>query len=401
MGKILIVLFCILLSNLAASSAQSCGNYTFSSNAIYATCVSLPVLNSHLHWNYHPSNGTVDLAFRYTGSDTSQWITWALNVRRRGMIGSQSLVAVTGSNGAVQAYTASVNSYDTSLQQSALSFGVPKITAERVNGVVVIYATVVLPSGGTSFNQLWQVGPVSNGVPSAHSMGSANRKAVGVVDFSSGAATTGGGGGGDGDGDGDDSGVVGGGGVGGSRLSQKNRHGVLNAVSWGVLMPMGAMAARYLKVFTVANPAWFYIHVATQTSAYVVGVAGWATGLKLGSDSAGIDYDTHRNIGFILFFFGTLQVFALLLRPKPDNKYRFYWNIYHHSLGYSIIILSIINVYEGLDILDPEKKWKNAYTGILVILGIITVILEALTWFIVLKRKKEDNRTYGGTNGHA
>ncbi|KAL8205323.1 hypothetical protein R6Q57_008874 [Mikania cordata] len=384
MGKILILLFYILLSNLATSSAQSCGNYTFSSNAIYATCVSLPVLNSHLHWNYHPSNGTVDLAFQYTGSDTSQWVAWALNVRRRGMIGSQSLVAVTGSNGVVQAYTSSVDSYDTSLQQSALSFGVPKITAERVNGVVVIYATVVLPSGGgTSFNQLWQVGPVSNGVPVAHSMGSANRKAVGVVDFSSGAATTGGGGGGV---------VVGGGG---------DRHGVLNAVSWGILMPMGAMAARYLKVFTVANPAWFYIHVATQTSAYVVGVAGWATGLKLGSDSAGIDYDTHRNIGFILFFFGTLQVFALLLRPKPDNKYRFYWNIYHHSLGYSIIILSIINVYEGLDILDPDKKWTNAYTGILVILGIITVILEALTWFIVLKRKKEDNRTYGGSNGHA
>ncbi|GKA42851.1 cytochrome b561 and DOMON domain-containing protein-like protein, partial [Tanacetum coccineum] len=92
-------------------------------------------------------------------------------------------------------------------------------------------------------------------------------------------------------------------------------------------------------------------------------------------------------------------VFALLLRPKPDNKYRLYWNIYHHGLGYSVIILSIINVYEGLDILDPEKKWKHTYTGILIALGVITVLLEALTWFIVLKRKKEDKRTHAGTNG--
>ncbi|KAD1228669.1 hypothetical protein E3N88_43124 [Mikania micrantha] len=380
MGKILSLLLCFLISNLAVSSAQTCGNYAFSSNEIYSTCVSLPVLDSHLHWTYHPSNGSVDLAFRHTGSATSQWVAWALNVGGRGMVGAQALVAVTSSNGSVQAYTSAVTSYGTGLQPSDLSFSVPRIRAERVQGVVVIYATVVLPTGGTSFNQVWQVGPVNNGAPAIHALDPANRNSVGVVDFSTGETTASGS-------------------VGGARLRRRNRHGVLNAVSWGVLMPMGAMAARYLKVFTVANPAWFYIHVATQTSAYIVGVAGWATGLKLGSDSTGITYDTHRNIGIILFSLATLQVFALLLRPKPDNKYRFYWNIYHHSLGYSIIILSIINVYEGLDILDPEKKWKNAYTGILISLGVITVILEALTWFIVLKRKKDDKRTHAGTNG--
>ncbi|KAM0063065.1 putative cytochrome b561 and DOMON domain-containing protein [Helianthus debilis subsp. tardiflorus] len=385
MGKIFGVLFCILISNLASSSyAQgNCNSYAFSRNTIYTTCVSLPVLNSHLHWNYHSSNSTVDLAFRHAGSDTSQWVAWALNINGQGMLGAQALVAVTGSNGSVQAYTSSVTGYSTGLQPSPLSFDVPSITAERVRGDVVIYATLVLPSGGTRFNQVWQVGPVNNGAPGIHGLGADNRNSLGSVDFISGETGAGGN-------------------IGGSRQRRRNTHGVLNAVSWGVLMPMGAMAARYLKVFSVANPAWFYIHAATQTSAYIVGVAGWATGLKLGRDSAGVTHQSHRNIGIILFSFATLQVFALLLRPKPDNKYRFYWNIYHHSLGYSIIILSIINVYEGLDILDPEKKWKNAYTGILIALGVITVILEALTWFIVLKRKKEDKRTHAGaTNGHA
>ncbi|KAI3675158.1 hypothetical protein L1987_84743 [Smallanthus sonchifolius] len=380
MGKILSVLFCILIFNLASSYAQNCSNFAFSRNAIYATCVTLPVLNSHLHWNYHPSNGSVDLAFRRTGSDTSQWVAWALNVRRSGMIGAQTLVAVPNSDGTIRAYTTSVNSYDSTMQPSTLSFAVPNITAERINGDVVIYATLVLPNGGTRFNQVWQVGPTNNGAPVSHAFRSENRNSRGSVDFSTGVAGAGGS-------------------FGGSRIRRRNTHGVLNAISWGVLMPMGAMAARYLKVFNFANPAWFYIHVATQSSAYIVGVAGWATGLKLGSDSTGITDDTHRNIGIILFAFGTLQVFALFLRPKPDHKFRFYWNIYHHSLGYSIIVLSVINVYEGLDILDPEKKWKNAYTGILIILGIITVIMEALTWVIVLKRKKEEKRTHAGTNG--
>ncbi|KAI3675157.1 hypothetical protein L1987_84742 [Smallanthus sonchifolius] len=381
MGKILSVLFCILIFNLANSSyAQNCNTFTFSTNTIYATCVPLPVLNSNLHWNYHPSNGTVDVAFRHTGSDTSQWVAWALNLGSPGMLGAQALVAVPNSDGTIRAYTSSVTGYGTTLQPSTLSFAVPNITAVRVAGDVVIYATLVLPTGGTRFNQVWQVGPTNNGAPIIHAFNSENRNSLGSVDFSTGEAGAGGS-------------------VGGSRIRRRNTHGVLNAVSWGVLMPMGAMAARYLKVFNVANPAWFYIHVATQSSAYIVGVAGWATGLKLGSDSIGITHESHRNIGIILFSFATLQVFALLLRPKPDHKFRFYWNIYHHSLGYSIIILSIINVYEGLDILDPEKKWKNAYSGILISLGVITVIMEALTWGIVLKRKKEEKKTHAGTNG--
>lgn len=79
-------------------------------------------------------------------------------------------------------------------------------------------------------------------------------------------------------------------------------------MSWGILLPIGASIARHLKVFKSADPAWFYLHVTCQTSAYIVGVVGWGTGLKLGSDSVGIKYNTHRNIGIALFCLGTLQV---------------------------------------------------------------------------------------------
>lgn len=86
------------------------------------------------------------------------------------------------------------------------------------------------------------------------------------------------------------------------------RHGVLNAVSWGILMPVGAIVARYLRAFKSADPAWFYLHVACQISAYIVGVSAWGIGLKLGSDSKGITYRAHRNIGIALFCLATLQV---------------------------------------------------------------------------------------------
>lgn len=83
-------------------------------------------------------------------------------------------------------------------------------------------------------------------------------------------------------------------------------HGVLNGVSWGIMMPIGAIIARHKAIFS--DPAWFYLHVGCQLSAYIIGVAGWATGIKLGNDSIGIIHSTHRNIGITLFIFATLQV---------------------------------------------------------------------------------------------
>lgn len=91
-------------------------------------------------------------------------------------------------------------------------------------------------------------------------------------------------------------------------------HGVLNAVSWGILFPLGVIIARYLRTFPSADPAWFYLHVSCQVSAYAIGVAGWGTGLKLGSESKGVEYSGHRNIGIAAFCLATLQVSQFLIR---------------------------------------------------------------------------------------
>lgn len=74
------------------------------------------------------------------------------------------------------------------------------------------------------------------------------------------------------------------------------------------MFPVGAIFARYLRTFQSADPAWFYLHAFCQTSAYAIGVAGWGTGLKLGSESKGVQYTNHRNIGIALFCLATVQV---------------------------------------------------------------------------------------------
>ncbi|KAG1342219.1 Cytochrome b561 and DOMON domain-containing protein [Cocos nucifera] len=376
-----ILLLALLLSLFLPSSAQNCASdQTFSNNRLYARCSSLGRLSATLHWTYHPSNGTADIAYRAT-QDSSNFVAWGINPNGTGMIGTNAFFAFHDSGGAVKVITYILPSYTPSVSNSSLSFNVYSREAEYSNGAYTIYATVALPSNKTTLNTAWQAGQVSGGVPVGHATSGDNILSKGSTNLLSGESSENGGG--------------------NSRLHRKNIHGVLNAVSWGVLMPLGAIIARYLRVFKSADPAWFYLHVACQCSAYIIGVSGWGLGLKLGSESKGITYHSHRVIGIALFCLATLQVFALLLRPNKDNKYRMYWNVYHHLVGYSVIVLSVVNIFKGFDILDPAKKWKHAYIAIIATLGGVALVLEAVTWAIVLKRKSRSPEKFEyGTNGY-
>ncbi|XP_047171216.1 cytochrome b561 and DOMON domain-containing protein At5g47530-like [Vigna umbellata] len=384
----LVLAISVLSSLLLITSAQSqtCSNHTFTENRVFATCRDLPHLSSYLHWTYDQASGKLDIAFRHSGiSDTDRWVSWAINPNgdlTSSMIGAQALVAISQSGGAPTVHTSSIQGYSTQLAEGTISYPHSGLTATRQNNEITIYATLTLPNNTASLVHLWNDGSLSGSTPQSHSMSNVQSKES--LDLLSGASQAGS--------------------SGGSLRRRRNVHGILNAMSWGTLMPLGAIIARYLKVFKSADPAWFYLHVTCQTSAYIVGVAGWGTGLKLGSDSVGVTYDTHRALGITLFCLGTLQVFALLLRPNKDHKIRIYWNFYHYAIGYATIIISIINIFKGFDALevsvgDRYNDWKHAYIGIIAALGGIAVLLEAYTWFIVLKRKKSANKTAHGING--
>ena len=105
-----------------------------------------------------------------------------------------------------------------------------------------------------------------------------------------------------------------------------------------------------------------------------------------------------------MYVIGFIQVFALFLRPNKDHKYRVYWNVYHHLVGYATIIISVVNIFEGFETIekyvgDRYNSWKHAYIGIIGALAGIAVFLEAFTWIIVFKRRKSENKIPHGANG--
>ncbi|CAH8277937.1 unnamed protein product [Arabidopsis lyrata] len=380
-SNLLLCLSVLIFIITESALAQKCSNYKFSTNRLFESCNDLSVLDSFLHYTYDSSSGNLQIAYRHTKLTSGKWVAWAVNPTSTGMVGAQAIVAYPQSDGSVRAYTSPISSYQTNLQEAELSFNVSELSATYQNNEMIIYATLNLPlANGGIINTVWQDGSLSGNNPLPHPTSGNNVRSVSTLNLVSGASgstSTGGGGG-------------------ASKLRKRNIHGILNGVSWGIMMPIGAIIARYLKVSKSADPAWFYLHVFCQSSAYIIGVAGWATGLKLGSESAGIQFTFHRAVGIALFCLATIQVFAMFLRPKPEHKYRVYWNIYHHTVGYTVIILAVVNVFKGLDILSPEKQWRNAYTAIIVVLGIVAAVLEAFTWYVVIKRGKAEESAKTG-----
>ncbi|XP_010557755.1 PREDICTED: cytochrome b561 and DOMON domain-containing protein At4g12980-like [Tarenaya hassleriana] len=368
--------FCLWALLISPSVSLTCTSQTFSGNAVYPHCLDLPYLKAYLHFFYDAGNSTLAVVFSAPPSKPGGWIAWAINPSAEGMAGSQALVAFKDPKSGVAAVTTlNISSYQT-LVPGKLAFDVWDTKAEEGGEALRIFAKVKIPAdlaAKRKVNQVWQVGPglTPTGFIVKHGFDGPNLNAKGTLDLS-----------------GANSGAVaGGGGEGDSRVKRKNIHGILNAVSWGILFPIGAIIARYIRTFESADPAWFYLHVLCQFSAYAIGVAGWGTGLKLGSESKGIQFTTHRNIGIALFSLATIQMFALLLRPKRDHKFRFYWNVYHHGVGYSILTLGIFNVFKGLSILNPQHAYKTAYIVVIGSLGGLALILEAVTWIVVLKRR--------------
>ncbi len=76
-------------------------------------------------------------------------------------------------------------------------------------------------------------------------------------------------------------------------------HGAVQVMGWGLLLPIGALIARYCRAW---DPAWFYVHV-----------AGIGTGVVLSHRVRPSGFYTHRGLGIIIFFLACLQV------NKPYN----------------------------------------------------------------------------------
>ncbi|GMP48643.1 hypothetical protein CsSME_00015925 [Camellia sinensis var. sinensis] len=173
----------IFLLLVSPSHSLKCTSQTFTNKKRYTNCTDLPYLSAYLHWTYDSTKSSLSIAFIAPPAKSNGWIAWAINPTGTGMAGAQSLIAFKQSNGSMTVNTYNISSYS-SIVKSKIAFDVPEKSAEYSRGVMKIFATLRLPKGTASVNQVWQVGgAVDHGIPVKHAFEAANLNAKGTLDL--------------------------------------------------------------------------------------------------------------------------------------------------------------------------------------------------------------------------
>lgn len=156
----------------------------------------------------------------------------------------------------------------------------------------------------------------------------------------------------------------------------KRNHGALNILGWGVLLPLGAIIARYSKQW---YPRWwYYLHVVVQFAGFMFGLAGVVAGVALCS-RLHANVSVHRGLGILVFVLSILQVIAFFVRPEKDSKIRRYWNWYHHWVGRLALFLAAVNIVLGIHVGGAGPSWKVGYGVVLASIMIATTVLEVMS----------------------
>ncbi|KAJ9563415.1 hypothetical protein OSB04_008575 [Centaurea solstitialis] len=152
----------------------------------------------------------------------------------------------------------------------------------------------------------------------------------------------------------------------------RTSHGVLGLLSWGLILPYGAIVARYFKH---KDPLWYYLHVAFQFVGFIFAVATGFLGLSM-YNRFGFHAPAHKGIGITAIVLSVLQVMAFFIRPDKDSKNRKYWNWYHHNVGRIALFFGALNVLLGIQLANAGSSWKIGYGLLLAAIILTSIVLE-------------------------
>ncbi|XP_077227148.1 cytochrome b561 and DOMON domain-containing protein At4g12980-like [Tasmannia lanceolata] len=364
-----------LLSINAQSSSCKDGEFSFEGMGNATHCKKLTTLGAEFGWNHNAAhNQTVDIFFGAKLPVETGWVAWGINPGPKPeMVGTRALIAFKEPNGTfvLKPYNITADTkHGCRLQSSPIDveFKLRKLNYDHDTAYLTIFVTLTIPNYNlSSLNHVWQVGSLVVGEePRMHGRTLQNFDSGETIDLTSGIARS----------------------ASHRRRHLRKVHGILNTIGWGTLIPIGIIIARYCKSFPFKLEYWYRFHVGCQLSGILIGTIGWVIGIVLGNTSKTYAFKTHRILGIVIFCKALLQMLALRLRPKKEDAYRQYWNIYHHFSGYGLFALIAVNIFQGISILRPLANWKWGYVAILSSLGFIVLVLEIYTWVKFFKDAK-------------
>ncbi|XAR71033.1 hypothetical protein NMG60_11028113 [Bertholletia excelsa] len=177
-------------------------------------------------------------------------------------------------------------------------------------------------------------------------------------------------------------------------------HGFMMFLAWGILLPGGILAARYLK--RVKGDGWFQLHVYMQYSGLAIILLGFLFAV---AELQGLCFDSvHVKFGILAILLACIQPANAYLRPKrPDNgeepsEKRLIWEYIHIIIGRAAIVAGIAALISGMKHLGDRYGDENVHGlnwALIVwfIIGALTVI-----YLEYHEKRRRQERVFGRSN---
>ncbi|KAJ1405362.1 Cytochrome b561/ferric reductase transmembrane [Sesbania bispinosa] len=177
-------------------------------------------------------------------------------------------------------------------------------------------------------------------------------------------------------------------------------HGFMMFLAWGILLPGGILAARYLK--HLKGDGWFRIHVYLQYSGLAIVLLALLFAV---AELRGFYFSSaHVKFGFTAILVACIQPINAFLRPqKPTNGEqaplkRIIWEYFHIIVGRCAIVVGTAALFSGMKHLGDRYGVENAHRlswalAIWFLIGVLIVI-----YLEYHQRQRIRDRIFGRSN---
>ena len=161
-------------------------------------------------------------------------------------------------------------------------------------------------------------------------------------------------------------------------------HGILMIVAWGLIFPAGAVMPRFWRS-ALPDGRWLRAHRWVQTGGVVVMLAGVAVAVAF-THADGVPHfaSTHSAMGLGITVVALLQPMLALVRPtKPQTGERpswarCAWQLKHAVIGYTLLILGIVQLISGVRLSYGLELSYYVYGGALTVATLVIALGVAI-----------------------
>lgn len=177
-------------------------------------------------------------------------------------------------------------------------------------------------------------------------------------------------------------------------------HGFMMFLAWGILLPGGILAARYLK--HVKGDGWYKLHVYLQYSGLAIILLGFLFAV---AELQGLYFASlHVKFGVVAISLACIQPVNAYLRPKKPatgeevTPERLVWEYLHVIVGRTAIVVGIAALFSGMKHLGDRYGGENVRGLNLALIFWFLIGAMIVIYLEYRERKRMRNRMSGMSN---